>query len=271
MTNNRKQLLLIGCGKLGKVLLDSWLQNDSFHEIIVVQPTLSAQESFQNLAHLTFVPAYTDIPDNFKPDVIVIAVKPQQVLDILPNYARYQESALFVSLATGISINRFQEKLGASANIVRLMPNIAVEIGQSLNLAYASPSLTPIYKDLTQKVFDCTGKLIWLSSEQLIDTLTPISGSGPAYFFLLTEILSDTISKHGIDQETALTIANQVFLGSALLTMKKPNLEQLRLSVMSKGGVTEAAIEVLQPRLSNLIEEALNAAMHRLEKHHLKQ
>ncbi len=265
MTSDHKKLLLIGCGKLGTVLLDSWLHNKTFHEIVVVQPSLSAQKFFENFTQLTFVKSHKDIPLSFQPDIIAIAVKPKQVLDTLKNYTIYQDISLFVSLATGISINRMHPVLGPKANIVRLMPNVAVQIGQSLNLAYALPSLNPAYKNLTQKIFDCTGKLIWIDSEELIDTLTPISGSGPAYFFLLTEILADKISEQGISKETALTIANQIFLGSALLIEKNPNLQELRSSVTSKGGVTEAAIEVLEPRLPSLVKEALGAAMQRLK------
>lgn len=266
MADHHKKLLLLGCGKLGTVLLDSWLNNKTFHKIVVVQPSLSAQKIFENFTQLTFVKSHKDIPHSFQPDVIAIAVKPKQVLDVLENYAIYQGSALFISLATGISINRMQEVLGPKANIVRLMPNIAVQVGQSLNLAFSLPLLNPVYKNLIQTIFDCTGKLMWIDNEELIDTLTPISGSGPAYFFLFTEILADRISNQGVTKETALSIANQILLGSALLTQKNPNLEELRSSVTSKGGVTEAAIEVLQPRLPNLIEEALDAAIHRLKK-----
>lgn len=269
MEKNHRKLLLIGCGKLGTVLLKSWIKDNTFNEIIVVQPSLSTQDSFGNIAHLTFVKSHKDVPDDFAPDVVIIAVKPHQVSDLLPDYARYQNSALFVSLATGISVKHFQEKLGTRANIVRLMPNVAVQIGESVNLAYALPGLATEYKNLTEKVFACTGQIVWLNSEELIDKLTPITGSGPAYFFLLTEILAGSLSKHGIDKEKSLSIANQILLGSALLTRENPDLEQLRLSVMSKGGITEAAIKVLHPRLPSLVDEALNAAIHRLEE--LKQ
>lgn len=264
MENIREKLLLIGCGKLGTVFLKTWLCHKTFSEIVVVQPSLDSEKSFKEDASLTFVKKPMEIPADFKPEVVVIAVKPHQVLGLLGEYARYKNSALFVSLATGISLKDCEEKLGGGAHVVRLMPNIAVEVGQSVNLACGLESLDSKYKNLTEKIFAATGKLVWLDSEELIDQLTPISGSGPAYFFLLAEILADSILRHGIDKETSLAIANQVLLGSALLTTENPDLSALRSSVTSKGGVTEAALKILQPRLKNLVEEALKAAMDRI-------
>lgn len=269
MEEDHGKLLLVGCGNLGSVLLKAWLSNETFGQIVVVQPSLSACGSFENHSHISFVKDSDGIPGDFKPDVVVVAAKPQQLSPLLPSYSRYGDTAIFVSLATGISVSYLQEKLGSKARIVRVMPNVAVQVGQSLNLAYSGPALERSGKDLIEKIFDPTGELIWLKEEELIDKLTPISGSGPAYFFLLTEILADSISKYGIEKEVALKIANQVLVGSALLLAQDPEAEKLRGSVTSKGGVTEAAIKILKSELPELVDKALGAALERLEE--LKQ
>lgn len=269
MKNKNTKALLIGCGNLGTTLLKSWIKHNTFNEIVVIQPSLSAKKSFENLPQLQFVKTNKDLPENFSPNVIIIATKSPQLSNSLPDPTHYDNSTLFISLTTGISINHFHQILGTSAHIIRLMPNLGIQVDQSLNLAYAPPSLSHEYKDLTHKAFGHSGQLIWLDNEELLDKLTPISSSGPAYFFLLTEIFADKISQNGVSKKTASKIAKQILLGSALLT-KENHLPEEPTHAPTKNELTEIAFNALKTELPEFINQALDTTIKKLDQliHH---
>lgn len=261
------QLLLIGCGKLGKVFLKVWLKNNTFSKIVVVQPSLAAEKLFketdlQPKNGLIFCKSSAEIPEHFRPNFIVIAAKPQILPDILHHYKHFS-SATFISLAAGISTAYLQQSLD-SQNIVRIMPNVAAQIGASVNLAFTEAKFSKQQKHILTAIFAVTGKLIWLDNENLIDLLTSIAGSGSAYVFLFMQSLIKTAMNFGLDAPTASEMVRQMVLGSALLAMQDEDLEKLIISVASKGGVTEAALGVLNQKLPELLDEACIAANARL-------
>ena len=254
------KILLLGCGNLGKALLEAWVNNGVQAQIMVVQPSLSAQPLFDAYPSVTFCAHVQDIPPEFTPDIIVIAVKPQRLPTLLPSCVPYCQKALVVSLAAGVSVSRLTVSLKGYCQIVRIMPNVAVKIGESVNLAYSNLDLSFDQQKQLDAVFGITGKMVWLEKEELIDILTPISGSGPAYFFLLAETLTQITITLGLKEDLARELVQQTFLGSALLTARNPSFEQMMASVASKGGVTEAALQVLRPGLPGLLSKALEAA-----------
>lgn len=262
------RLLLVGCGNLGKVFLKIWLQNNIFTQIVVVQPSLAAKKLFKNRKlqpqkGLMFIKTPNEIPNNFKPDFVVFAAKPQVLPDILQHY-RHFPKAIYISLATAISTAFLRQKLGGKT-IVRVMPNVAAQIGASINLAYVATKLSRLQKNRIAKIFAPTGKLIWLKEDKLIDLLTAVAGSGAAYVFLFIQSLVKTAIKLGLDEETANTMVKQVVLGGAMLAQQDIDLGLLIASVASKGGLTEAALSVLQPRLFELVDKACITANKRLK------
>ena len=258
-------LLLIGCGNIGKALLHSWEKSQENHEVIVVQPSLAAKELFSHNT-IQFVANPQQIPNDFNPDAIIIAVKPQVLSDVLPHYQRYARNTLFISVAAGTTIAYLQQHLSDGARVVRVMPNVAMQVAASANLAVAAKNCDAKHKDIAANLFASSGAVIWLEQEAQLDILTPISGSGPAYFFLLAQLLIDEAVALGIAQETASHAVRQTLLGSALLAEQHPDLIQLKKSVTSKGGTTEAALGVLEPALPKLIKDAIASALARQEK-----
>lgn len=260
-------LLLIGCGRLGRLFLELWVSNSEIKEIWVVQPSLSEAVNFQSHSKVHFVKNVSQVPEDFLPQVIVIAIKPQQIPSALEDYRLYRSHAIFVSLAAGVSIASLKLYLGEQAVVARVMPNIAIKAHASVNLAYIPDHLPGGTISQVEAVCKGSGHFMPLKEERLLDQLTVISGCGPAYFFLLMETLAQNAARQcGADQETAAAIVRQTFIGSALLLQhdSRANPENLRYQVTSKAGVTEAAIEALQEHLGAGMEKAIEKGLKRI-------
>jgi len=257
------KLLLIGCGNLGRSLLQIFEKRKEEYEIVVVQPSLSARDLFP-FAH--FVDHVSRIPQGFNPEVAILAFKPQQMKDGLPRYASSLKSALVISFAAGMLVKTLDSYLGGHPRLLRVMPNVALKIGKSVNLTYGPKNFSEADRLLAEKVLNPTGALIWIEKEELIEALTPISACGPAYFFLLAEIMTQFTMELGLEEKLARSLVQETFLGSALLTVPTHDFKKMISSVASKGGVTEAALTVLQPKLSDLMRTAVNAALEKLKK-----
>ncbi|QGR02094.1 pyrroline-5-carboxylate reductase [Ehrlichia ruminantium] len=257
-------ILLIGCGNLGSILLNKWSTNDQISKIVVVQPSLSKKNDFNITNKITFVRDHKEISKNFIPQTVVIAIKPQQVSDVIPNYKMYSKSASFVSLCAGLDIDFIKKNLDHTTKIIRVMPNIAMSLGESVNLSYMEEEIEQ-EKQKIHILFNETGLLYWLTKEDIFDKLSPITGSGPAYFFSLAEELVKNTMKAGIKEEDAIKLVSQTFIGSAkLLETRKSSINNLISSVTSRGGITQAALEILNSHLPNIISSSLKAAMERL-------
>lgn len=259
------KLLLVGCGAMGSALLRSWVTHKIADEIIVIQPSLSKKEEFIKNKAVAFYTDIKHINGNFKPDVIVLAIKPQQLRKVIPSYAQIAQQAIIISFLAGITIENLYAYFSSNQLIVRIMPNVAMQVSGSVNLTYTDSNLTKNDHDLLNQLFKLTGKMIWLKSEQLIDILTPISGSGPAYFFLIAEILTHIAIHAGLTEIQARELVQQTFCGSAALASQCNNFAQLVNSVASKGGVTEAALQVLQADLPYIFTDAFDAALNRIK------
>ena len=217
------QLLLIGCGNLGRALLNVWQPHQKKYEIIVVQPSLSAQSLFPSFQ---FVRNASEIPKGFDPEGVVIAIKPQQMQEALSAYAPFLKKSLVISFAAGISLERLETFLLGNKRCLRVMPNVAMKIGKSVNLTYAESSLSLKDRHYADEIIGATGSLIWLKTEALIEALTPISASGPAYFFLLSEIMTQMAIESGLDENFARKLVQETFLGSALLTSSSSDFKE---------------------------------------------
>jgi pyrroline-5-carboxylate reductase len=257
-------LLLVGCGNIGSALLKLWVSNKIFDTIIVVQPSLTQASNFSDTPNVHFVVDFKHIPKDFRPDLLVLAIKPQIFKALMPEIAEYVYDSIVVSLLSGISIKSLQSAVQPHNKIVRIMPNVAIKTGLSVNLAFVNQNIVPADIFSIEKAFAISGKILWLQQEELLEVLTPISGSGPAYFFLLAEMLAKAAMRAGIDAVLARELAQQVLLGSASLAAETTDFETLRHSVTSKGGITEAALKVMIPGFNLIIEESLKKASQRL-------
>lgn len=200
-------------------------------------------------------------------DVLVLAVKPQSMHEACEQVrtAVAASRALVVSIAAGITIGHLQAWLGKETALVRCMPNTPALVGKGATALFAGNNVTENQQSLADAILSAVGLTVWLDSEDKIDAVTALSGSGPAYFFLLMECMQDVALKLGLDSETARQLVYQTALGAALLAdSSKLSTAELRRQVTSPGGTTEQAILQFEAGgMRELVEKALTAACNR--------
>jgi pyrroline-5-carboxylate reductase len=259
-------LLLVGCGQMGGALLRGWRGRQLAKSYIIVEPGPGAA-SFASERDVTALAAADGLPADLRPDVIVFAVKPQMMGEVLPGYRRFAGSGtLFLSIAAGKTLGFFARHLGPGAAVVRAMPNTPAAIGRGIAVACASRNAVPAQRALAERLLDAVGEVGWVEDEALIDAVTAVSGSGPAYVFLLIECLAKAGVAAGLPEALALRLARATVAGSGELARLSPeSAARLRESVTSPGGTTRAALDVLMAPdgLEPLLTRAVLAAAHR--------
>ena len=200
-------------------------------------------------------------------DVLVLAVKPQALRNVLAGIADAvrKKKPLVVSVAAGIRVGDIQRWLGGGTAIVRVMPNTPALIGSGATGLYANAEVTPAQRDEAESILRAVGVTVWLENEALMDVVTAVSGSGPAYFFLVIEALERAAIAHGLDNATARLLSVETAYGAAKMALEGgAEPAELRRRVTSPGGTTERAIQVLeQGQLRQLFDTAVAAAIAR--------
>ena len=205
------------------------------------------------------------IPDGFAPAAVVLAVKPQSAAATVPGYARYAGSTVFLSIMAGRTIAGLERLLGPAA-IVRAMPNTPAAVRQSITVATAGGKVDAAQRNLCDTLLTAIGMVAWVEDEGLIDPVTAVSGSGPAYVFLLAELLEKAALEQGIPAGLARLLARQTVSGSgALLAARDEDAAALRVGVTSPNGTTEQALAVLmeQSAWPQAVSKAVAAATAR--------
>jgi pyrroline-5-carboxylate reductase len=255
---------------MGGALLERWLKHGiSAAAVTVVEPQEDTAAILRDRHNLTVLPDFS-ATDQAAAQVVIFAVKPQTMEEILHHYVgigggdgRPNARPLFVSIAAGYSIDSLARHLGRDAAIVRAMPNAPAAIGHGITVACANPSVTEDQRALVADLFTTAGVFAWVESETLLDPVTAVSGSGPAYVFLLAECLAQAGVAAGLDEDLAQQLARATVSGSgALLDQVDQSAAELRGNVTSPGGTTEAALQVLmaEPGLQTLLTKAVAAA-----------
>lgn len=251
-----KRLLLVGCGAMGGALKQGWERARAPFEIIVIDPS--------NAQYLADVSA---LPDNYVPDVIIFAVKPQILVSILPLYRHFSEQGcLFVSIAAGVLLKTYQAILGEEESIIRAMPNLPATMGQGMTVLITRHFLSEHHRLMAEAIFKASGQVIWLDKEDLMDVATAISGSGPAYFFRMVECLAAAGSACGLPAEVSLRLARQTAIGAGAMLQNLPDTPtDLRIRVTSPGGTTAAALNAFdhQDAFAKMTQAAVKAAIQR--------
>ena len=248
-----QKLLLVGCGKMGSALLQGWLNAGlEAAQFYVQEPNPDAA-----LADLG-VHLNVDIGalQEAAPSVIILAIKPQLAVDVLPSIALLAApETLVVSLMAGVSINTMSDLLDGEAAFVRTMPNTPAAMGDGMTALYASSGTQDAQKETAQALLAAVGQTVWLDNEKSIDAVTAISGSGPAYVFHMVEALAAAAVNLGLPQDMAGQLAAQTVIGSAaMLRDEGADPRQLRVNVTSPGGTTEAALDVLMGDMGGLVD-----------------
>ena len=246
-------LLLVGCGKMGTALLRGWLNAGlDATQFYVQEPNPDAALSALGV-HLNVETAALEAA---KPGVIILAVKPQLAVEVLPPIALLATpETLVVSLMAGVSINTMSDLLGGEAAFVRTMPNTPAAMGEGMTALYASSGTQDAQKETAQALLAAVGQTVWLDNEKSIDAVTAISGSGPAYVFHMVEALAAAAVNLGLPQDMAGQLAAQTVIGSAaMLRDEVADPRQLRVNVTSPGGTTEAALDVLMGDMGGMVD-----------------
>lgn len=200
-------------------------------------------------------------------DVLVLAVKPQVMRDVCQQLrpALEARSCVVVSIAAGITTEHLQAWLGEHLALVRCMPNTPALVGRGATALFANKNVSEVQRSLAESILKAVGLAIWLDEESDMDSVTALSGSGPAYFFLLMEAMQDVALDMGLDADTARQLTYQTALGAAELAGNSiASSAELRRQVTSPGGTTEQAlIQFEQGGLRELVKQALLAAQKR--------
>jgi pyrroline-5-carboxylate reductase len=255
------KLLLVGCGKMGGALLAGWLdQGIAPSDIVIVDPhfTEEAPKGVRVFADSA------QAPPEFRPDIILLAVKPQTMDQALPAYAGFRD-AIFLSIAAGRTVASLERHLGRVA-IARAMPNTPAQVGRGVSVLYANAQVRRSGRDLCETLMRAVGTVAWTGDEADMDAVTALSGSGPAYVFLLVEALAAAGEAMGLDKELAMTLARATVEGSGELLHRSPlSAATLRENVTSPNGTTYAALQVLgaPDGLFELMRRATAAAAKR--------
>jgi len=200
-------------------------------------------------------------------DVVVLAVKPQTLSSVAKSAAPLiqQKKSLVVSIAAGISQHSLSQWLGADTAIVRCMPNTPALVLTGATALHANTQVTPEQRNLAENIMRAVGIALWVNEESELDAVTAVSGSGPAYYFLLMEAMEKAALALGLNEVTARLLVQQTALGAAKIGLESSESpEQLRKRVTSPGGTTQKAIETFeQGGFTELVFKALHAARDR--------
>ncbi len=252
---------------MGGALLKGWLKN-GLKSVSVVEPKPSAE--LRRLAKAKKISLFA-VPSSVKqkPSVCVIAVKPQVLKGEAETLAGFaQNGALMISIAAGTSVAALAKAWGKKARIIRAMPNTPGAIGQGISGLYAARGATASDKKRAASLLSALGETLWVAKEELIDSVTAVSGSGPAYLFLMAEALTEAGVAEGLPRAQAEKFARATVSGAgALLAADKSPASALREAVTSPGGTTAAALSVLMADdgLIALVKRAVKAARKRAE------
>ncbi len=260
------EIVLVGCGKMGGAMLEGWLARGIVGHATVVEPGLGAA----NFAGRSDVALHADVKTlaaDLAPDVVVFAVKPQMMNAVAPHYRRFAEAgAVVLSIAAGKTIGYFERQLGTDAAIVRAMPNTPAAVGRGITVSCANARVTPAQRGVCDGLLAAVGEIGWVEDEALIDAVTAVSGSGPAYVFLLIECMAEAGVAAGLPTELAMRLARATVIGSGeLARLSRDPPAVLRQNVTSPGGTTRAALDVLMAPggLAALMTKAIAAAAAR--------
>ncbi len=260
------KILLVGYGKMGSSLVRGWLKKKLKIEISVIE---REKVSITKNNNINFYNSFEDyFLTNKSPDIILIAIKPQQLIGIIDFLKKlYNHNIIFISVAAGVQTKWFKSKISKKIKIVRAMPNLPASVLSGATGIYNSTNILKKEIQVVKSILSSIGEIILLKNEKFIDIVTSISGSGPAYFFYLTELLSEIGYKLGLNKKDSETLAFHTFVGSAkLLEETKQNFSTLRRNVTSPGGTTEAALSILMHEkngLNKILSRAVKNALER--------
>lgn len=256
----------IGAGNLARALAGGLINSGWARErLILADPDAAQRQGVQQLLGLE---AHADnAAVAARADILVFAVKPQALAEAARAVAQavQRKRPLVVSVAAGVRLDDLERWLGGHLAVVRTMPNTAVLVGAGACGMYANARVDQAMREQAEAILRAVGVTVWVEREELLDAVTALSGSGPAYFFLVMEALEQAAIAHGLTREQARLLTLQTAYGAAKMALEgAEEPATLRRRVTSPGGTTEQAVKVLeQGGLRRLLDQALDAAARR--------
>jgi pyrroline-5-carboxylate reductase len=262
-----QSLVLFGAGKMGASMLEGWLKAGlDPRGVTVLDPQPSEDVTQLCTQHAITLNDTTRIGP---PDVLVLAVKPQMLEGAAKKANAFiAPHTLVLSILAGKRVEDLALRLPRVKGIVRAMPNLPASLGRGATGAFASSETKPAQRDFAQSLLDAVGRVVWLDRESLMDSVTALSGSGPAYVFYLVEVLSEAGQTLGLSPAVSALLARETVIGAAELLKHSPmEAADLRQAVTSPGGTTAAALNILMSAegLAPLLQNAMKAARRRAE------
>jgi pyrroline-5-carboxylate reductase len=262
------RLLLIGGGNMGSAIVQGVLARRVLtpREVTVVEIDKARREIFAQLGCAVAEDAAAlGAVDELDADVqVVLAVKPQMFADVARDLMPVTKPRVFISIMAGLDSGRMHRALGPAARVVRCMPNVACQIGQGMTAIALGMGAREGDEDLARQIFDALGKTVMVD-ESLMHAVTAVSGSGPAYVFLMAEAMQKAAEAVDLPADVAKALVTQTILGAAhMLSEKDVDAPALRQSVTSRGGTTEAALRVFEHEgFQRIVIDAIRAARDR--------
>lgn len=263
---NTPHIAFIGAGNMASSIIGGLI--DSGHPADHISAADPFPASLERLCEIAPVAIYSGNAEAVATaDVVVLAVKPQVMAEAASSIAApvSANNAVVISIAAGVTIASMQLRLGPQAAIVRCMPNTPALLRCGASGLFANDNSSAQQRDFAQLILSAVGMTCWVDSEQELDAITALSGSGPAYFFLFIEAMIDAGRKLGLDAEIATSLALQTSLGASRMALENDiDLVELRRRVTSPGGTTERAIQSFEKDgLRKVVARAMAAAADR--------
>jgi pyrroline-5-carboxylate reductase len=259
-------LVLVGAGKMGGAMLEGWLKGGAeASRIVALDP--SPPPEVRAVIESAGVRLNPDVSTIRDAEVVIIAVKPQLMEDVLPGVVSLKGSKpLILSVAAGKTIASFERHFGADAAVIRTIPNTPAAVGRGITAMAANPNVSPAQMALARTLLEAVGEVVTVENEAMIDAVTAVSGSGPAYVFYLTECLAAAGEKVGLPKDLAMQLARATVAGAGeLMRQSGTEAATLRQNVTSPKGTTYAALQVLMAEdgMQPLFDNAIDAATKR--------
>lgn len=259
------KILFLGCGKMGSILANNLIEESGMEPR---QITVIKRSKKDKIAGLNYVESAAKLSKNYTADLVFLTIKPQDAKEVLGEFSKqkiFHKKTIFISILAGKKIKFFEKFFGKDAKIIRSMPNLPIQYSQGIFLYVANKNITKSELKNLDQIFQKFGSSVMLDDEKYFVT-SAIFGCGPAYIFLLQEILSEITIGLGIERDKANELVKKLFFGSAMMSeFAEENFSELREMVTSKKGTTEAALKILQKNsaLNNIFTKAIDAAIKR--------
>lgn len=261
----QRKIGFIGAGNMCKAMLSGFLAKGIAKNALMVSD--HKHENIQQIAKRFGVATTVSNSDlAADADIIILAVKPQQMVSAIESMGKVSGSKTVISIAAGIEVKQLQRFLqNGSVHVIRAMPNTPAVIGEGITTLYSPQTLSASQKEMFETLFSSLGQTLWVEDEQLMHVATALAGSGPAFIYYFLECLIQGGIENGLSSQQATKLATQTALGAIkMATIQPEDLSTLRKQVTSKGGTTEQGLNYLFDNgFSELLVETINQATNR--------